>query len=195
MLLTSDANGVYPIAPMPLFDDGSIDTSSIDRLVDPCRACGCKGITVLSPLGKAPKLGHSESVDIAVQVVRRAGTLPVAVGVLAPGFAAMRALARNAMDCGAVGVTIAPSNTPGTDDRIASYHRQAAEAIGSDIDGTAQARSAADGLHADGGRSSAGATGTPRSQGLAAGGLTRRLSSNDGRRPFLQVGLRPRSKP
>ena len=133
MPLTTDAKGVYPIAPTPFFDDGSIDTASIDRLIDFYLACGCTGITVLGQLGEAPKLEHAESVAIAAQVVRRAGALPVVVGVSAPGFAAMRALARDAMDRGAAGVMIAPPNTLRTDDQIAAYYRQAAEAVGADV--------------------------------------------------------------
>ena len=133
MPLTTAAKGVYPIAPTPFFDDGRIDTSSIDRLVDFYLACGCTGITVLGQLGEAPKLEHAESVAIAAQVVRRAGALPVVVGVSAPGFAAMRALACDAMDRGAAGVMIAPPNTLRTDDQITGYYRQAAEAIGSDV--------------------------------------------------------------
>jgi 4-hydroxy-tetrahydrodipicolinate synthase len=59
--------------------------------------------------------------------------VPVVVGVTAPGFAAMRALAREAMDAGAAGVMIAPPNTLRTDDQIAGYYRQAVEAIGTDV--------------------------------------------------------------
>lgn len=133
MLLTADAKGVYPIAPTPFLDDGTIDTASIDRLVDFYRACGCTGITVLGQLGEAPKLEHAESVDIAARVVRRAGALPVIVGVSAPGFAAMRALAREVMERGAAGVMIAPPNTLRTDDQIVGYYKQAAAAIGADV--------------------------------------------------------------
>ena len=133
MPLTADARGVYPIAPTPFFDDGTIDTASIDRLVDFYQSCGCTGITVLGQLGEAPKLEHAEAVDIAARVVRRAGALPVIVGVSAPGFAAMRALAREAMERGAAGVMIAPPNTLRTDDQIVGYYKQAAEAIGADV--------------------------------------------------------------
>jgi 4-hydroxy-tetrahydrodipicolinate synthase len=59
--------------------------------------------------------------------------VPVVVGVSAPGFAAMRALARASMEAGAAGVMIAPPNTLRTDDQIAGYFRQAAEAIGADV--------------------------------------------------------------
>ena len=34
MLLTTDARGVFPIAPTPFFEDGRIDTASVDRLTD-----------------------------------------------------------------------------------------------------------------------------------------------------------------
>jgi len=133
MLLTSEARGVYPIAPTPFFDDGSIDMASIDRMTDFYVGIGSTGITILGQLGEAPKLEHAESVAIAQQVVRRAGNLPVVVGVTAPGFAAMRALTRAVMDAGAAGVMIAPPNTLRTDDQIVNYFKQAAEAIGADV--------------------------------------------------------------
>ncbi len=133
MLLTSLARGVFPIAPTPFLDDGSIDRASIDRLVDFYTACGATGITVLGQLGEAPKLEHAEAVAVAAQVIRRAAALPVVVGVSAPGFAAMRALAREVMDEGAAGVMIAPPNHLRTDDQIVGYYRQASEAIGADV--------------------------------------------------------------
>ena len=133
MLLTPDAKGVFPIAPTPFLDDGSIDTASIDRLTDFYLECGATGITVLGQLGEAPKLEHAESVDVAARMIQRAGALPVVVGVSAPGFAAMRALTHEVMDRGAAGVMIAPPNTLRTDDQIVGYYRQAVEAIGDDV--------------------------------------------------------------
>jgi 4-hydroxy-tetrahydrodipicolinate synthase len=70
---------------------------------------------------------------VATRVIRRAGKLPVVVGVSAPGFAAMRALTREVMERGAAGVMIAPPNTLRTDDQIVGYYRQAVEAIGVDV--------------------------------------------------------------
>jgi 4-hydroxy-tetrahydrodipicolinate synthase len=133
MRLTAEARGVYPIAPTPFFDDGSIDTASIDRMTDFYIGIGATGITILGQLGEAPKLEHAESVAIVQRVARRAGDLPVIVGVTAPGFAAMRALTCAAMDAGAAGVMIAPPNTLRTDDQIVNYYKQAAEAIGADV--------------------------------------------------------------
>jgi 4-hydroxy-tetrahydrodipicolinate synthase len=133
MTFDSSARGVYPIAPTPFFDDGRIDTASIDRLTDFYLSCGCTGITVLGQLGEAPKLAHSEGVAVARQMIRRAASLPVIVGVSAPGFAAMRALTQDVMAEGAAGVMIAPPNTLRTDDQIVGYYRQAADAIGADV--------------------------------------------------------------
>jgi 4-hydroxy-tetrahydrodipicolinate synthase len=133
MLLTATARGVYPIAPTPFFDDGSIDSASIDRLTDFYVAIGATGITVLGQLGEAPKLGHDESVAVARQMIRRAPQLPVVVGVSAPGFAAMRALTHEVMEAGAAGVMIAPPHTLRTDDQIVGYYRQAVEAIGANV--------------------------------------------------------------
>ena len=59
--------------------------------------------------------------------------MPVIVGVSSPGFAAMRALARSAMEAGAAGVMIAPPGQLRTDDQIVAYFAQAVEAIGADV--------------------------------------------------------------
>ncbi|HET7546654.1 MAG TPA: dihydrodipicolinate synthase family protein [Usitatibacter sp.] len=132
MKLTSEAKGVYVIAPTPFHPDGRIDESSIDRMTDFFLQAGVTGITVLGQLGEAPKMAHEESVSIVKRVIGRV-KLPVVVGVSAPGFAAMRALTRDVMDLGAAGVMIAPPNTLRTDDAIANYYRQASEAIGADV--------------------------------------------------------------
>src|SRR5688500_2589580 len=132
MLLTDQARGVFPLAPTPFLADGEIDRSSLDRLADFYMDSGANGVTVLGQLGEAPKLDHRESVSIASRMVKRMG-VPVVVGVSAPGFAAMRALARDVLDAGAAGVMIAPPNTLRTDDSIVAYYRQAAEAVGHDL--------------------------------------------------------------
>lgn len=132
MKLTSEAKGVYVIAPTPFHPDGRIDEPSIDRMTDFFVASGVTGITVLGQLGEAPKMEHAESVAIVKRVIGRV-KVPVVVGVSAPGFAAMRALTRDVMALGAAGVMIAPPNTLRTDDAIAQYYRQASDAIGADV--------------------------------------------------------------
>jgi 4-hydroxy-tetrahydrodipicolinate synthase len=124
--------GVCVIAPTPFHPDGRIDEASVDRMTDFYGEAGCTGITVLGQLGEAPKLDADEALAVATRVIRRT-RLPVIVGVSAPGFAAMRTLARASMDAGAAGVMIAPPNTLRTDDAIVGYYRQAAEAIGAEV--------------------------------------------------------------
>lgn len=133
MRMTADAQGVYPIAPTPFLDDGRIDMASIDRLVDFYLGIGATGLTVLGQLGEAPKLTHAEGVEVARRMIRRASSLPVIVGVSAPGFAAMRELTHEVLEAGAAGVMIAPPSTLRTDDQIVAYYRQAVEALGADV--------------------------------------------------------------
>ena len=70
---------------------------------------------------------------MAKRFVKRAKNMQIIVGVSAPGFAAMRSLARASMDAGAAGVMIAPPPHLRTDDQITGYFKQAVEAIGDDI--------------------------------------------------------------
>ena len=124
--------GVFPIAPTPFHPDGRIDFASLDRLIDHYAAIGADGCTILGILGEAPKLEASEALDIVRRCVGR-WEAPFIVGVSAPGFAAMRALAREAMAAGAAAVMIAPPSSLRTDDQIVGYYAQAVEAIGADV--------------------------------------------------------------
>lgn len=125
------AAGLYPIAPTPFLPDGSIDFPSLDRLMAFYESAGATGVTILGMMGEAPKLDADESRAV-VRRVLAATRLPVVVGVSAPGFAAMRALAQEAMASGAAGVMIAPPPSLRTDDQIVAYFAQAAEAVGPD---------------------------------------------------------------
>jgi 4-hydroxy-tetrahydrodipicolinate synthase len=131
--LTAQAAGTFAIAPTPFHDDGRIDERSIDRITDFYAEVGCQGVTVLGIMGEAPKLDAAEAAQVAIRFVKRAKTMQVIVGVSAPGFAAMRSLARASMDAGAAGVMIAPPPNLRTDDQIIGYFKQAQEAIGEDI--------------------------------------------------------------
>ena len=131
MKLEATAKGVFAIAVTPFTPDGAIDSASVDRMTDFYLSCGVSGLTILGMMGEAPKLDLAEALAIAGQVVRRAN-VPVVVGVSAPGFAAMRSLARGAMDLGAAGVMIAPPPALRTDDQIINYYAQAVAAIGTD---------------------------------------------------------------
>lgn len=133
MKLTAEAAGTFAIAPTPFHDDGRIDDGSIDRLARFYGEVGCDGVTVLGILGEAPKLDSAEAEAVAKRFIKAAGKLQVIVGVSAPGFAAMRQLARASMEAGAAGVMIAPPPHLRTDEQITTYFRQAVEAIGTDV--------------------------------------------------------------
>lgn len=132
MTFKTTSKGVYAIAATPFLDDGSIDFHSLDRLTDFYEESGCTGITILGIMGEAPKLEPQESRAIVKRVVLRA-SVPVIVGVSAPGFAAMRSLGRESMEAGAAGVMIAPPPALRTDDQIVSYFAGAVEAVGDDV--------------------------------------------------------------
>lgn len=132
-MLDATATGVYVIAVTPFHEDGRIDEASADRMVDFYRGCGAAGLTILGIMGEAPKLATDEAIGFARRVIARCRGMPVIVGVSAPGFAAMRALARSAMDAGAAGVMIAPPGSVRTDDQVVGYYAQAVEAIGADV--------------------------------------------------------------
>ncbi len=131
MTFTRNTAGVYAIAPTPFAPDGSIDTDSLDRMIDYYSGVGIDGLTVLGQLGEAPKLEHSEAVSIAERVIKRAD-FPIIIGVSAPGFAAMRSLSNAVMDAGAAGVMIAPPNNLRTDDQIVGYYAGAVDAVGAE---------------------------------------------------------------
>lgn len=133
MLLTNKAAGLFPIAPTPFHPDGRLDIGSIDLLIGHYLSAGATGVTVLGIMGEAPKMEADESITIVQRFVDSMGSLPVIVGVSAPGFAAMASLAKAAMDAGAAAVMIAPPPSLRTDDQITAYYRQAIEAIGSNI--------------------------------------------------------------
>lgn len=133
MPLDATASGLFPIAPTPFTPDGAIDHGSVDTLIARYLAAGATGVTVLGIMGEAPKLEPDEALALAARFIEGFGALPVIVGVSAPGFAAMRALARAVMERGAAGVMIAPPPALRTDEQITGYYRQAVEAIGADI--------------------------------------------------------------
>ncbi|QYK42227.1 MAG: dihydrodipicolinate synthase family protein [Paracoccaceae bacterium] len=133
MKLDHTARGVYVIAATPFTPDGGLDLDSLDSLTDFYLACGATGLTILGILGEAQKLEPEESLTVVRRVVARARGIPVVVGASAPGFAAMRRIARESMDLGAAGVMIAPPNTLRMDDQIVGYYAQAVRAIGEDV--------------------------------------------------------------
>ena len=128
-MLDETAKGVFTIAVTPFMPDGAVDWDSVDRMVDFYIEKGATGLTILGMMGEAGKLTAEESVDMVKRVVSRS-SVPVVVGVSAPGFAAMKALSDAAMDIGAAGVMVAPPSSLKTDGQILTYYHNTAEVLG-----------------------------------------------------------------
>ena len=132
-LLTSAATGVYIIAVTPFHENGAIDFESLDRVTDFYLGAGATGITILGMMGEAPKLTQPEAREVAQRVIRRAGDVPVVVGVSSPGLAAITELSHAVMEMGAAGVMIAPPSNLRTDQQILGYYQQCAQALGAGV--------------------------------------------------------------
>lgn len=128
-MLDETAQGVFTIAVTPFLPDGALDWDSIDRMVDFYIEKGATGLTILGMMGEAGKLTAEESIAVVKRVTARS-TVPIVVGVSAPGFAAMKTLSDAAMDLGAAGVMVAPPGNLKTDDQIVTYYHNTAEVLG-----------------------------------------------------------------
>lgn len=128
MGLDESATGVFTIAVTPFLPNGALDFDSIERMTDFYVAKGATGLTLLGLMGEAPKLSHAESLAMVRRVLKRT-SLPIVVGVSAPGFAAMQALAGDVMAAGAAGVMVAPATGLRSDDQIAAYFRGVTETL------------------------------------------------------------------
>ena len=130
----SHSKGVFVIAATPFTDSGAIDFESIDRLTDFYLGFGIDGLTIMGIMGEAPKLSQDESLAVMRRFLRRVdGKLPVIVGVSAPGFDPMVALAHAAMDNGASGVMVAPAPSVKQDEQFFNFYAGACKALGSDV--------------------------------------------------------------
>ncbi len=128
-MLDETAQGVFTIAVTPFLPDGAIDWDSVDSMVDFYIEKGATGLTILGMMGEAGKLTAAESIAIVKRVIARS-TVPVVVGVSAPGFAAMKTLSDASMDLGAAGVMVAPPSNLRSDAQIVTYYHNTAEALG-----------------------------------------------------------------
>ena len=127
-MLTEAAKGVYTIAVTPFLPNGAIDFDSIDRMVDFYIEQGATGLTILGMMGEAGKLSAEESLSVVNRVIART-SVPVVVGVSAPGYAAMETLSKSSMEAGAAGVMVAPTSNLRSDDQIIGYYHGVANVL------------------------------------------------------------------
>ena len=132
--LDETACGVYIISATPFSDDGALDYSSLDRLIDFYLDQGVHGLPLLGVMGEAPKLSSEEQGQFMHHALRHVnGRRPVIVGVSNPGIDNLVVLSREAMDAGAAGVMV--SGIPGlkTDEQVYRYFSQVLHALGPEI--------------------------------------------------------------
>jgi 4-hydroxy-tetrahydrodipicolinate synthase len=129
-MLDETARGVFTIAATPFLPDGSLDIASLDCMTDFYLERGATGLTILGIMGEAGKLTAEESATVIRSICKRS-TVPVIVGVSAPGFAAIEALSGVAMEHGASGVMVAPPSSLRTDAQIVDYYRTLGRQLGS----------------------------------------------------------------
>ena len=128
-MLDETAKGVFTIAATPFLPDGALDTDSLDTMTDFYMEKGATGLTILGIMGEAGKLSASESATVIERICARA-TVPVIVGVSAPGFAQIEATTEVAMAKGAAGVMVAPPSSLRTDAQIVGYYRTLGDRLG-----------------------------------------------------------------
>ena len=128
-MLDASAKGVFTIAATPFLPDGALDVQSLDTMTDFYMEKGATGLTILGIMGEAGKLSASESATAIERICARA-TVPVIVGVSAPGFAQIEATTEIAMEKGAAAVMVAPPSNLRTDAQIVGYYRTLGERLG-----------------------------------------------------------------
>ncbi len=132
--IDATVTGAFAIAPTPFAEDGGLDLSSVDRLVDGYLAAGVAGITILGMLGEATKLLADERRAVTDRFLARVdGRVPIVVGASAPGLVPLLARTRAAMDAGAAGVMIACPPGTRTDAEVEAYMVEVADALGPDV--------------------------------------------------------------
>jgi len=83
-MLTTAAQGVFPIAPTPFLPDGRVDDFSTDRLIDHYLQAGANGITILGIMGEAVMIAPPPSLRTDDQIVTYYAQAVEAIGADIP---------------------------------------------------------------------------------------------------------------
>ena len=133
-LINRYSEGVFIISATPFAEDGELDLSSTDRLVDFYLESGVSGMTILGIMGEAQKLTADESLRFGKHVINRVGgRVPIVVGVSGASLDNMRRLSHSVMDAGAAGVMVAPMPGLGTETKLNQYFKQVCKTLGAEV--------------------------------------------------------------
>jgi 2-keto-3-deoxy-L-arabinonate dehydratase len=101
--------GVFPIVVTPFHDGGSIDYTSLDRLVDYLLAQGAHGLGLFGNASEGYTLLAAERVEMMKRIARRVdGRVPLVVSSGHTGTDAAVALSAEARDLGAAALMVLP---------------------------------------------------------------------------------------
>ncbi len=101
--------GVFPIVVTPFLDDGSIDYSSLDRLIDHLLAQGAHGLGLFGNASEGYTLLASERIEMLRRIAKRVnGRVPLVVSSGHTGTDAAVQLSREARDRGAAALMVLP---------------------------------------------------------------------------------------
>ena len=133
-LINRYSEGVFIISATPFAEDGELDLSSTDRLVDFYLESGVSGMTILGIMGEAQKLTADESLRFGKHIINRVGgRVPIVVGVSGASLDNMRRLSHSVMDAGAAGVMVAPMPGLGTETKLNQYFKQVCKTLGAEV--------------------------------------------------------------
>ena len=130
-LINRYSERVFVISASPFTENGELDLSSTDSIVDFYLNSGVSGMTILGIMGEAQKLTAAESLTFANHIISRVGGLiPIVVGVSGASLDNMRRLSQSVMDAGASGVMVAPMPGLCTETKLDQYYKQVCQALG-----------------------------------------------------------------
>ena len=116
--------GVIPILVTPFNEDETVDTSSIQTMIQLMKDIGVNGVTILGVLGEANRLTDNERELIIDTAIQTADQLPVIVGTSATGTRSVIHHNATAKRLGASAVMVTPQTEPGPSDAKVFTHFQ-----------------------------------------------------------------------
>lgn len=131
MALDPRLHGIYCALVTPLEPDGrTVNADVVRQVVDYVVSGGCTGLVVLGGTGEYTALApYERERAVALAVEHNQGRVPVVVGVVAPGLADAREMARFAERSGADYVMpVTPYYVSPTQEGIAAWYHEFAEA-------------------------------------------------------------------
>ena len=120
--------GIYPIVPTPFLDNGEVDFTSIERLVDFMAHKKVHGLAIMGALGEGHKLTESERI-LVIKTFRTClpRGMDLVVGVRAQATDPAIKMAMNARDLGADAILLGPHNVQ-KDTPLLDYYHQVSDA-------------------------------------------------------------------